>query len=158
MDLLDLADFCEWVMKASPCFFMTGDEFVSLLNTNRKRVALEIVEGNPIVTFLQKRLEFSRVYKATPSLMLEELKKEHPDQKGLPKSPSSLGKEIRRLMSDLEAIGIKTNTMKTKRGVELIFERMKEEKNEPPFWGAEGERKNLPSPSKARCRAENNKR
>ena len=126
LDFPDLADFCEWIAKASPCFFMTGKEFVSMLNENRKQVAMEIIEGNLIVSLLQKKLEASEIYEVTASQMLEDLKKECGDQKGLPKDARTLGKEVKRLASDLEAIGIKTNFCRTKKGRKLIFTKLEE--------------------------------
>jgi len=123
LPLLDIADFCEWVLKAEPVFFVGGPEFLKLVDENRKEVTKNILEGNLILHFIQKKLETQDVYEITPTEMFKELKNLHPNEFSL-KNANSLGKEIKKMSSDLEAFNIEVATVRNMKGRKFIFKKI----------------------------------
>jgi len=123
LPLLDIADFCEWILKAEPIFFVSGLEFLRLIDQNRKETSRNILEGNLILQFVQKKLETQNVYETTPTEMFKELKNLYQNEFNL-KNANSLGKEIKKIATDFEAFEIEVIFFRSKKERKLIFKKL----------------------------------
>lgn len=121
---LDIADTCYFVAKAYPVFFMDGNEFIQTLQENREELAREILESNILVQVIREKLEQETlgIWKTTARELLDELKKRYGNEKNIKlPSPEGIGKELKRLISDLEAINIKTEFIRTRKKRLIVF-------------------------------------
>jgi hypothetical protein len=121
---LDIADTCTFIAKAYPVFFMPGEEFVEILQANRNEFAREFLESNTLVQIIREKLaqEPLGIWTTTAGDLLNELKKHYGNEKNIKlPTPEKLGKELKRLLSDLEAINIRAEFLKTKRKRLIVF-------------------------------------
>jgi hypothetical protein len=122
LHLLDVADFCEWIAKAHPVYFMSGEEFIKTLQANREEVAREILESSLLLPIIQEKLEPLGIWQTTAKELLDELKKRYPNEKNLPSTPEKIGRELKKLVSDLEeTANIKTEFIRTKKKRLIVF-------------------------------------
>jgi hypothetical protein len=121
LPFLDLADFCEWVAKAHPVFFMSGHEFIRTLQENREEVAREILESNLLLPIIQEKLQKVRTWETTARDLLQELKTRYPGEKDLPSTPEKVGRELKKIASDLEAVGIKVEFVRSRKKRAVVF-------------------------------------
>jgi hypothetical protein len=134
VSLLDIADFCEFIAKSHPVFFMPPNEFIDVLKANREEAAKEALESNLLVPVILSKLDAYDTYQTTVKELLEELKKHYPGEKRLPTSTQQLGRELRKIASDLEALNIKMEFIRTKDKREIVFTRLKTaQSDELPF-------------------------
>jgi len=124
LELLDLADFCEWVAKSHPVFFMEGKEFVNTLKENREQIATELLESNLLVPIIQEQTSFLGIWQTTAKELLQILKQRYPHEKHLPTTPNQVGKELKKIASDLEALGIKVEFVRTYKNRFIIFSKI----------------------------------
>jgi hypothetical protein len=124
LELLDLADFCEWVAKAHPVFFMEGKKFVNTLKENREQIATELLESNLLVPIIQEQTSFLGIWQTTAKELLQILKQRYPHEKHLPSTPNQVGKELKKIASDLEALGIKVEFARTYKNRFIIFSKI----------------------------------
>jgi hypothetical protein len=133
--LLDLADFCEWIAKAHPVFFLDGKTFVETLNTNREQTAVEILETNLVASFIADKLREKSEWETTASKLLQEIRELYPYEKDIPLTPEKMAREIRKIASDLEAVGVKVDTTRTRDSRRIVFRKLEsarsKEKVEP---------------------------
>jgi predicted DNA-binding protein YlxM (UPF0122 family) len=121
LNFLDLADFCEWVAKAHPVFFMEGKEFVQTVKANREGISQEILESNLLLPIIEEKLNILGLWETTAKELFKLLKEKYPNEKNLPSSPERVGRELKKIASDLESIGIKVEFIKTKRKRLILF-------------------------------------
>jgi hypothetical protein len=121
LDLLDLADFCEWVARAHPVFFMDGKEFIQTLQNNREEIATEILESNLLVPIIEEKIEPLGIWETTAKELLQLLKEKYPNEKNLPSTPDRISKELKKIASDLEAIGITVDFTRTSKKRLIVF-------------------------------------
>jgi len=119
-ELLDLADFCKFVAKAHPKFFMTPKEFVETLKTNREEVAIQMLESNLLVPIIEEKLALG-AWQTTATELLKLLKEKYPNEKNLPTTANQITKEIKKIASDLEAFNIKVEFIRTPKKRWIIF-------------------------------------
>jgi hypothetical protein len=122
--LLDLADFCEWVAKAHPVFFLDGKTFVETLKTNREQTAIEILEANIVASFIVSKVEEEGEWETTASELLQEIRELYPYEKDIPLTPEKMSREIRKIASDLEALGVKVDTTRTYNSRKILFRKL----------------------------------
>jgi hypothetical protein len=120
-ELLDLADFCKFVAKAHPVFFMAPQEFTKTLKKNREDVAVEILESNPLVHIINEKTSMG-LWETTASELLKLLKEKYPNEKHLP-TPNQISRELKKIASDLEAFNIRAEFVKTKYKKLIIFKK-----------------------------------
>jgi hypothetical protein len=132
LDFLDVADFCEWIAKAHPVFFMTPQEFVQTLKENREEIARELLESSLLLPIIQEKLKADvfGFWQTTAKELLEELKKKYPNEKNLPSTPDRLSRELKKLISDLEAVNIRTEFVRTPKKRVIVFSYIQQPKNE----------------------------
>ena len=118
---LDITTTCRFVANAHPVFFISGKEFVQTLQANREEVAREILESSLLLPIIQEKLEPFGIWQTTAKELLDELKKRYPNEKNLPNTPKKIGRELKKLVSDLEAVNIKTEFIKTKKKRLIVF-------------------------------------
>ena len=124
VSLLDIADFCEFVAKAHPVFFMSPNEFIATLKANREEAAKEALESNLLVPIILSKLAYG-TWQTTAKELLEELKKQYPNERKLSfLNTKQLGRELRKIASDLEALNIKLEFMRAKDKREIVFTRL----------------------------------
>jgi hypothetical protein len=123
--LLDLADFCEWIAKAHPVFFLDGRSFVETLNTNREQTSVEILETNLVASYIKSQVDWRGEWITTANDLLKEIRATYPNEKDIPLTPERMSREIKKIASDLEAVGVKTEFRRTKYSRELVFRKMK---------------------------------
>jgi hypothetical protein len=125
VSLLDIADFCEFVAKAHPVFFMCPNAFVETLKANREEAAKEALENNLLVPIILSKLDSYSTWKTTAKELLEELKKQYPNERRIPfLNTKQLGRELRKIASDLEALNIKLEFMRAKDKREIVFTKL----------------------------------
>jgi hypothetical protein len=133
--LLDLADFCEWVAKAHPVFFLDGKTFVETLKTNRDQTAIEILETNIVASFIVNKVEEEGEWITTASELLREIRELYPYEKDIPPTPDRMSREIKKIATDLESIGVKVEFTRTFKGKRIVFKKIEsarsKEKIEP---------------------------
>jgi len=123
LPLLDIADFCEWILKAEPIFFVSGIDFLKLVDENRKEISKNILEGNLILQFIQSKLEKQTIYETTTTELLKELKNLYPNEFNL-KNAKSLGKEIKKIATDFEAFSIEVQFIRKPKERKIVFKKM----------------------------------
>jgi len=132
---LDLADFCEWIAKAHPVFFLDGRSFEETLRTNRDQTAIEILETNIVASFIVNKVEEEGAWETTASELLQQIKEQYPYEKDIPLTPEKMAREIRKIASDLEALGVKVDTTRTRDSRRIVFRKLEparsKEKVEP---------------------------
>jgi hypothetical protein len=121
---LDLADFCEWVAKAHPVFFLDGRSFVETLKTNREQTAVEILETNIVASFIVNKVEEEGEWETTASDLLREIRELYPHEKDIPLTPEKMSREIKKIASDLEAFGVKVDTTRTYNSRKILFRKL----------------------------------
>jgi hypothetical protein len=131
LPLLDLADFCEWVAKAHPVFFFSPKEFVNTLKENREEIATELLESNLLVPIIQEQTSLLGLWQTTAKELLQILKQKYPHEKHLPTTPNQVGKEIKKIASDLEALGIKVEFIRTYKKRFIIFSKINPQISDP---------------------------
>jgi hypothetical protein len=130
--LLDLADFCEWVAKAHPVFFLDGKTFVETLNTNREQTAIEILETNIVASFIADKVK-EGIWITTPGKLSQQIREQYPHEKDIPLTPEKMAREIRKIASDLEAVGIKVDTtQRSKSGRIVVFRKIEKKEEAQP--------------------------
>jgi len=122
--LLDVADFCKWTMRAHPVFFLGRESFIRELDATRRLKAIEMVNSNLVASFIKDKLEDRDEWVTTATELLKELKAEHPFEKSLPSNPNALAKEIRKVASDLEAVGVKVEFKKSYYGRQIVAKKL----------------------------------
>jgi 5S rRNA maturation endonuclease (ribonuclease M5) len=130
LPLLDLADFCEWVAKAHPVFFMEGKEFIQTLKANREEIAKEVLESSLLVPIIEEKTATLGIWQTTAKELLEILRAKYPNEKSLP-SVEKLGRELKKIASDLEALGIKVEFIRTPKKRLIVFYKEVEQPKEP---------------------------
>jgi 5S rRNA maturation endonuclease (ribonuclease M5) len=121
LPLLDLADFCEFVAKAHPVFFMTGEKFIQTLKENREDIAKEVLESNLLVPIIEEKISDLGIWQTTAKELLEILRKKYPNEKSLPSTVEKLGRELKKIASDLEALSIKVEFIRTPKKRLIVF-------------------------------------
>jgi hypothetical protein len=124
VSLLDIADFCEFVAKAHPVFFVSPDEFIKMLKANREEAAKEALESNLLVPVILNKLDSYSTWQTTAKELLEELKKQYPNERRIPSNAKQLGRELRKIASDLEALNIKLEFIRSQDKREIVFSRL----------------------------------
>jgi hypothetical protein len=124
LELLDLADFCECIAKSHPVFFMKPKEFIQTLKENREEIATELLESNLLVPIIQEQIALLGIWQTTAKELLKILKEKYPHEKNLPTTPNSVGKELKKIASDLEALGIKVEFVRTYKTRFIIFSKI----------------------------------
>jgi 5S rRNA maturation endonuclease (ribonuclease M5) len=130
LPLLDLADFCEWVAKAHPVFFMEGREFIQTLKANREEIAKEVLESSLLVPIIEEKTALG-IWQTTAKELLEILRAKYPNEKSLPSTVEKLGRELKKIASDLEALGIKVEFIRTPKKRLIVFYKEVEQPKEP---------------------------
>jgi 5S rRNA maturation endonuclease (ribonuclease M5) len=131
LPLLDLADFCEWVAKAHPVFFMEGREFIQTLKANREEIAKEVLESSLLVPIIEEKTATLGIWQTTAKELLEILRAKYPNEKSLPSTVEKLGRELKKIASDLEALGIKVEFIRTPKKRLIVFYKEVEQPKEP---------------------------
>jgi len=130
---LDLADFCEWVAKAHPVFFLDGRSFVETLNTNREQTAVEILETNLVASFIVNKVEEEGIWITTPGELSQQIREQYPYEKDIPLTPERMAREIKKIASDLEAVGVKVDTtQRSKSGRRMVFKKIEKKEEAQP--------------------------
>jgi tRNA uridine 5-carbamoylmethylation protein Kti12 len=131
LPLLDLADFCEWVAKAHPVFFMNGNEFIQTLKANREEIAKEVLESSLLVPIIEEKTATLGIWQTTAKELLEILRTKYPNEKSLPSTVEKLGRELKKIASDLETLSIKVEFIRTSKKRLIVFYKEFEQPKEP---------------------------
>jgi hypothetical protein len=131
LPLLDLADFCECVAKAHPVFFMEGREFIQTLKANREEIAKEVLESSLLVPIIEEKTATLGIWQTTAKELLEILRTKYPNEKSLPSTVEKLGRELKKIASDLETLSIKVEFIRTSKKRLIVFYKEFEQPKEP---------------------------
>lgn len=107
-NLTDMANFVEFVCKAEKIFPIPAVNFVETFKNNRLETSLKVVSENPIVTVILELTEAGE-WRGTVSELHEKISQRFLNTsigRNLPKDPKSLSRKIRRMISDLENLGV----------------------------------------------------
>ncbi len=109
LNLTDLASFVSFVCKTEKLFPVSGQEFIDLFKTNRLRVSVSTISENPLVTFLNELLRDKEKWSGSVSELYDLFYQKYAPtsfKNQIPKDVKSFSKKIRRLLTDLENIGV----------------------------------------------------
>lgn len=107
-NLTDMASFVEFVCKAEKIFPIPSVNFVETFKNNRLETSLKVVSENPITTVILELTEAGE-WRGTVSELHEKISQRFLNTsigRNLPKDPKSLSRKIRRMISDLENLGV----------------------------------------------------
>lgn len=108
LNLTDMASFVEFVCKAEKIFPIPAVNFVETFKNNRLETSLKVVSENPITTVILELTEAGE-WRGTVSELQEKINQRFLNTsigRNLPKDPKSLSRKIRRMISDLENLGV----------------------------------------------------
>jgi hypothetical protein len=74
-----------------------------------------------LLPIIQEKLEPLGIWKTTAKELLDELKKRYPNEKNLPSTAEKISRELKKLVSDLEAVNIKTDSSRTSKKRLIVF-------------------------------------
>jgi hypothetical protein len=109
IELPRMADFALWGMAVAPAFGWTEDDFLAAYARNRSDSEQHVVEASALAESLIDLLKVRGEFTGTATQLLIEIRKRHPSavfRQALPKSPQSVGTELRRLEPALATMGI----------------------------------------------------
>lgn len=110
-----MADFCKWVTAAEPGLGWEKGEFMQAYEENHSSTVRGVIEDDPVVEGIMK-LVCDGDWQGTPSelwgALLEGASEQPQRSRTLPKSPSVLGRTLKRLAPALMEIGIECIRLK----------------------------------------------
>lgn len=109
LDLTDLASFVSFICRTEKMFPVSGRQFIDLFKTNRLNVSIATISENPITTFLNELLADKEEWQGSMTELYSLFFKKYADtpfKSQIPKDAKSLSRKIRRLISDLENMGV----------------------------------------------------
>ena len=106
-----MADFAKWVTAAEPALRWDDGAFMRSYSDNRQQSTEFAIEASPIGPAVVALMEARCRWSGTANELLGELETHYSDEaqrqrRGWPRSPSALGKAIRRLAPNLRQAGI----------------------------------------------------
>lgn len=107
-NLTDMASFVSFICRIERIFPIPSRSFVETFETNRLNASISVVIGDPIVSFLNELTEAGDWIGSMTELFELFLQKNQNSvlRMQTPKNVKSFGKRIRRLLTDLENLGI----------------------------------------------------
>ena len=131
-ELPRMADFAIWGCAIAEALGYSREEFLNAYNANMQNQNEEILSESLVAQTIISLMEYMTNWEGTASQLLKELEAEakklsiKENDKGFPKAANSLSREINRLKTDLESIGIKIWREKGNKRIIVIH---KDEKN-----------------------------
>ncbi|RLA84122.1 MAG: hypothetical protein DRG40_06165, partial [Deltaproteobacteria bacterium] len=123
-----MADFSLWGYAIAEALGGRGQEFLAAYQKNIGAQHEVAIEASPVATAIVALLGEKHEWQGTPSELLEELEKTReelrigPRTRGWPSQPNSLTRQLRRLKTTLEGVGIKMSEARTgKRRILYLF-------------------------------------
>jgi hypothetical protein len=109
-----MADFAYWVVAAEPALGCADGAFLRAYETNRLD-ANELALDSSLLAPLVKAIAENGDWSGTASALLHKMQDEHgfDSRQGYPKTPAVLSAQLRRLMPNLESVGISIRFEKT---------------------------------------------
>jgi hypothetical protein len=105
-------------------FFLDGKTFVETLKTNREQTAIEILETNIVASFIVNKVEEEGEWETTASGLLQQIREQYPYERDIPPTPNAMSREIKKIATDLEALGVKVDITRTYNSRKIMFRKL----------------------------------
>lgn len=124
LDLTDMASFVEMVCKTEKSFPVSAKAFIEIFKANRHNVSIQTISENPIATTLLELVENEGEWRGTISELCEIIIQKFQNSYlkiAIPKEPRSLGKKLRRMLTDLEHLGLTCNFFRSSYNLSHVY-------------------------------------
>lgn len=124
-ELTDMATFVSFVCKTEKLFPISSNKFVELFKTNRSNISIQTVFEDPITQVLTELAE-NKWQGTVTELHNVIAQKFQFTRHQIPKDARALSRKIRRMLGDLENVGIFCEFCKKESGTHIIIKKVEE--------------------------------